>query len=64
MGPASQRQLDQREPWWRTEISGSAPDDAEFVDIDGVRCLIAGELATEGIRLENVPGSTHKKEAN
>ncbi|SRR6266571_1443691 len=64
MGPASQRELDEREPWWRTETAGSTPDDAEFIDLYGVRCVIARELATEGIALENVPGTTHRSEAN
>lgn len=41
MGPAAQRELDGREPWWRTETAGPPPDDAEFIDLYGVRCLIA-----------------------
>jgi len=64
MGPAARRELDEREPWWRTETAGPPPDDAEFIDLYGVRCLIAHELATEGIALENVPGTTHRSEAN
>jgi hypothetical protein len=64
MGPASRRELDQREPWWRTETAGSTPDDAEFIDLYGVRSIIACDLATEGISLEDVPGTTHKERAN
>jgi hypothetical protein len=60
MGPASERELDEREPWWRTETAGSTPDDAEFIDLYGVRSVIAHELASEGISLESVPGATHK----
>lgn len=64
MGPASHHELDQREPWWRTETGGSAPEDAEFIDLYGVRRLIARELATEGVRLEDVPGTTYNAAAN
>jgi hypothetical protein len=64
LGPASQRELDEREPWWRVETGGSTADDGEFIDIYGVRHLIARELATDGIRLENVPGTTHIEEAS
>ena len=60
MGPASLRELDEHEPWWRTETNPSTPEDAQFIDIYGVRCVIARELATEGITLDRVPGATHK----
>jgi hypothetical protein len=40
MGPAAQHELDEREPWWRTEIDPSTPDDAQFIDLYGVRCIM------------------------
>jgi hypothetical protein len=64
MGPAAQRELDKSEPWWRTDTTGSTADDAEFIDLHGVRSIIAHELADEGISLHDVPGATHTQEAN
>lgn len=64
MGPASQRALDEHEPSWRTETHPSTADDAQFIDLYGVRGIIVRELAAEGIALDCVPGTTHKEEAN
>ena len=64
MGPAALSELDAREPWWRGETAGSTANDAEFIDLYGVRAIIARELAAEGISLDQVPGATHAREAN
>lgn len=62
MGPASQGELDRYEPWWRGETAASTADDAEFIDLYGVRAIIARELADDGISLDDVPGATHIRE--
>jgi|SRR5882724_10149920 len=64
MGPAAHSALDTHEPRWCEETAGSAADDAEFIDLYGVRSVIARELAEEGISLGHVPGATHTREAN
>jgi len=62
MGPAAHGALDTHEPWWREETVGSEADDAEFIDLYGVRSVIASELVAEGVSLEDVPGATHKRQ--
>jgi hypothetical protein len=64
MGPAAKRELDAYEPSWRNAAAGVAADEAMFIDLYGVRSVIARELAEEGISLESVPGVTHSREAH
>lgn len=64
MGAAARRALDTHEPGWESETAGSTADEVEFIDLYGVRPVIARELAGDGISLDHVPGSTHTREAN
>jgi hypothetical protein len=64
MGPAAQRELDTYQPWWRGATAGLTADDAEFIDLYGVRPVIARELAEESISLDHVPGTTIARDPN
>src|SRR5688572_17629744 len=64
MGPAAKRELDTYEPSWRSAAAGVEADDAMFIDLYGVRSVIARELAEEGVSLDGVPGVTHAREAD
>jgi hypothetical protein len=63
MGPAAKAELNTYEPAWRSAAAGVAADDAMFIDLYGVRAVIARELAEEGISLDRVPGATLAREA-
>lgn len=63
MGAAALRELDTREPWWRADTACSTAD-AQFIDLYGVRPIVARELAGDGISLEQVPGTTHTRQTN
>jgi hypothetical protein len=64
MGPAAKRELDTYEPSWRSAAAGVEADEAMFIDLYGVRSVIARELAEEGISLDGVPGATHFRETH
>jgi hypothetical protein len=59
MGTAARSALDLHEPWWVGETAGSTAGEPEFIDLYGVRSIIARELAEEGMSLEQVPGATY-----
>jgi hypothetical protein len=58
LGPAARRELDAYEPSWGHAVASADADAAMFIDLYGVRSVIASELAEEGISLEGVPGAT------
>ena len=63
MGPATKHELDAYEPSWRSGTAEVVTGDPMFIDLYGVRSIIAGELAEEGVSLDRVPGATHVREA-
>jgi hypothetical protein len=64
MGPSARSALDSHEPGWVGETTGSTAGEPEFIDLYGVRPIIAHEPAEEGISLDQVPGATYTREAN
>jgi hypothetical protein len=63
MGPAAKREVETYEPAWRSGSADVVVDDPMFIDMYGVRSVIARELAEDGISLDRVPGATHARDA-
>jgi hypothetical protein len=60
IGEHGAKELDEHAPAWRERISkvGKTCNYPRLIDLWGTREVIARELASEGVKLDDVPGST------
>jgi hypothetical protein len=65
LGPGAGAELNRYQPLWTNWAKAADPNRVpEIIDLYGVRYIVAAELQSENIRLEDVPGKTYVEEVS